>query len=251
MQPSQPGRQSRGGMSRRVALAIMAKYPAVGAVKTRLAPALTAAQCAELYAAFLADKVDTVCALEGVTPLIAFTPAEAEADFAATFGARAQLLAQHGCDLGERLMNVAGTLFAGGYSHVLLVDSDTPDLPVDRFDRALAALAGGAQVVLGPTRDGGYYMIGSSAPFPALFRGIEWSSPRVLSQTLAIARRAELQVELLAGWDDVDTPFDLSELVIRLRSAEPSAPGYPRRTADVLARICASVPDPVRWSSRA
>jgi uncharacterized protein len=220
----------------RRALVIMAKLPRPGAVKTRLGGVLTDTESAELYTAFLDDKVDSVCAVDGALPVLAFTPEEAAGWFAARYGSRIRLLAQRGGHLGERLASTASDLFAEGFSAVVLVDSDTPNLPRAYFSRALSALADGADAVLGPTCDGGYYLLGTTRFRPELFRDIHWSTPLVAGQTLAIAHQRRLSVRVLPSWYDIDTPADLDRLASDLRSAGLE-PGFPRHTVQVLGRM--------------
>jgi uncharacterized protein len=214
----------------------MAKLPRAGAVKTRLRGRLTEAQAAALYAAFLDDKVDSVRALEGATPVIAFTPEGAADLFSERYGPELRLLAQRGTDLGERLANAAADLFADGFSAIALLDSDTPNLPTDYLSRTLSALTGGAEVVLGPTSDGGYYLIGMTRFMPELFRGIHWSTPSVAVETLAIARQLGVEAHVLPAWYDIDTPADLDRLADDL-FASASGNRKPANTLRVMASI--------------
>jgi len=217
----------------------MAKLPRPGAVKTRLRDSLSDSQCADLYQAFLDDKVDSVCALGGAVPVLAFTPVDAEHVFADRYGSRVRLLPQRGADLGERLANVAERLFGHGYAGVVLLDSDTPNLPAAHLATAVSILADSADLVLGPTHDGGYYLLGTRRFTPELFRGIAWSTSSVTGQTLAVARRLGLGVHVLPSWYDVDTPEDLARLSRDVRELT-AGPGYPRHTAQALAAIQAA-----------
>ena len=233
-----------------VAMVVMAKLPECGAVKTRLSPALSPEERATLYRAFLLDRVDQILAIHGVLPCVAFTPPEARAAFASLLGPAVRLIPQRGADLGERLANAASALFEVGCRAVILVDSDTPTLPTSALERAVRALVepandtspAGPEVVVGPARDGGNYLIGTRRPQPELFQGIEWSTPRVLPQTLVRAARAGLSVRLLPPWYDVDTPDDLSRLARDLESMGPAACGGPRRTAAAIAELSGGRP---------
>ncbi|MGH9379186.1 MAG: TIGR04282 family arsenosugar biosynthesis glycosyltransferase [Thermoanaerobaculia bacterium] len=205
---------------------VFAKPPRPGAVKTRLVHSrLSATDAAELYEAFLGDLVERLdsgsfdlriaWAMEDGEPLPA--------------GSR-EAVRQQGDDLGARLFNALRDA-GGGHELVAAVGSDHPDLPLERVEAAFDALRGGREVVLGPSRDGGYYLIGlrASAVDQALFLGIEWSTGGVLDATLARARGLGLDIGLLPVEEDVDRPADLDALVARLEGGR-RAP----RTATLL-----------------
>jgi rSAM/selenodomain-associated transferase 1 len=220
----------------RPALVVMAKEPSPQ-VKTRLGDVLSAEERAHLYEAFLADRIDQVAAVAGVIPILAFTPRGAEGTFAALGAGRVRLIAQPEGDLTARLSGLSGDLFGAGFPGVLFVDSDSPTLPVDSLAEAAAALATN-EVVLGPAQDGGYYLLGTRAHRPSLFEGIEWSGPRVLTQTVAAARRLGLRIHFLASWYDVDIAADLTRLARELAGIPEARPGFPRRTAERVRRLC-------------
>jgi hypothetical protein len=201
-----------------VAVAIMAKAPRPGTVKTRLCPPLTAAEATALYRCFLADKIAAVSTLTGAQPVVAYTPDDARAEFAA-LAPGFTLVAQPGLDLGARLFGILGGLLAAGHTGAIAVDSDTPTLPRDFLQRAVDALAApGPDVVLGPTEDGGYYLIGVRGAHRELFEAMPWSTPAVLRETLRRAEAIGLQSMCLPTWFDVDTADDLG----RLRAAPPA-----------------------------
>jgi rSAM/selenodomain-associated transferase 1 len=156
----------------RVALMIMAKAPQPGAVKTRLCPPLDAHHAARLYECFLRDKIEAVRSIDGTQPAIAYTPSGAERLFR-ELAPDFKLFVQQGDDLGSRLANAFDRLFDEGYTGVVALDSDTPTLPAEIIGRAAGLLdAPGNDVVLGPTADGGYYLIGLRHPFRELFQGL-------------------------------------------------------------------------------
>jgi len=216
------------------AVAVMAKVPGSGPVKSRLHGALTAERATELYRCFLLDRLDAVATLPDVSPVVAFTPAEARPVLAPLAPARFDLMAQEGADLGERLSTLLTSLLARGHTGAIAIDSDSPTLPMAYVTEAARHLAlGGSDVVLGPCEDGGYYLIGLAAPQPALFEGIPWSTDAVLALTVEKARRHDLSVHLLPPWFDVDTEADLR----RLRAALAADSDGPRRTAEFLRRL--------------
>ena len=206
-----------------VAVAIMAKAPRPGAVKTRLCPPLVAAEAVALYRCFLLDKIAVVRTLVGARPVVAYTPDDARAEFAALAPDFA-LVPQHGPDLGARLYATLADLLAAGHTGVIAVDSDTPTLPVEFLQRAVDCLARpGPDVVLGPTEDGGYYLIGVRAAHRVLFDAVPWSTSAVLEVTLRQAATAGLQAVCLPPWFDVDTPDDLRRLQTMLDDGPAAA----------------------------
>ncbi len=190
------------------ALVVFVKDPAPGAVKTRLAGALGPAVAAELYRC-LAEHV-----LASTTPapgeyerLVFFDPPRARDQMRAWLpGVR--LLAQSEGDLGTRLSDATARAFARGASRVAVVGTDTPGLARDTVVAALGALDA-ADVVIGPTEDGGYYLLALGQPLPELFAGIAWSTPSVATDTRARAAAAGLVVHELPVLRDVDTIEDV------------------------------------------
>ena len=127
-----------------------------------------------------------------------------------------ELLSQRGADLGERERAAFVDLFAAGFRKVVMVGSDLPTLPADHIRQALEQVAPGT-AVLGPSEDGGYYLLALAAPatdaaLPDLFSGIRWSTAAALEDTLAAARRAGLRVALVPRWRDVDDAAGLARL---------------------------------------
>ena len=212
----------------------MAKVPVAGEVKTRLCPPLTPQQAAALARCFLQDRVEQLAALAGTDALVAFTPPEREAELAALLPDGVRRVAQSGADLGARLDRLLTDLLAEGYAGAAAVDADSPTLPLVYLRAACRHLRQGtADVVVGPCDDGGYYLIGVRAPAPALFRAMPWSTPAVLDETLARARRLGLRLALLPAWFDVDRGEDLERL--RVSPAAGPEPFRPPRTLAFLA----------------
>ena len=195
-----------------VAIAIMAKAPRPGTVKTRLCPPLLAAEAADLYRCFLVDKIAAVGTLAGAQPVIAYTPDDARAEFDG-LAPGFSLVAQQGPDLGARLHSTLEGLLAAGHAGAIAIDSDTPTLPGAFLQEAVHCLSRpGPDVVLGPTEDGGYYLIGVRRAHRELFEGVPWSTSDVLDITLRRAADAGLRTACLPSWFDVDTPDDLERL---------------------------------------
>lgn len=216
-------------MGKRIALCIMAKAPEAGQVKTRLCPPLSPDDAAALYRCFLLDKIAQVREVAGAEPVLAFAPAQAAAAFEA-LAPGFTLLPQRGADLTARLTAVCAELFGRGCDAAIMIDSDTPTLPTERLERAVAIMSGGGHdLVLGPSEDGGYYLIGLRRLHPELFDGMRWSTPTVLEETLRRARALGLRATRLSAWYDVDTAADLVRLRADLAAGPPGGPRHTRR----------------------
>jgi rSAM/selenodomain-associated transferase 1 len=200
-------------LMQRPAIAVMAKAPEAGKVKTRLVPPLSWEEAAELYRCLLQDKLLQVGQLSEVDPYLAYTPAEARETMCSLAPRTFTLIPQSGSDLGDRLHRLSAILLERGHPAAILIDSDTPTLPTTFLVDAITRLTDEtAELVLGPAEDGGYYLIGLRRPCRALFDGIPWSGPAVLTETLRRASAKRLRVSMLPSWFDVDTPDDLVRL---------------------------------------
>ena len=207
------------GMERRSenALVFMVKWPEPGRAKTRLSPPLSPEQAATLARTFLLDTVAGAASADA-DRWLAYAPAGARRKFGALLGPDVGLIEADAPDLGGALCRAQQAAFLRGYARVALVASDLPHLPASRYAEAFAALDG-AQVALGPSGDGGYYLLASGRPTPHLFRCVHWSTAVVYRQTLRRAAEAGLSVSAIAGCDDVDTPADLVWLLDLLRTS--------------------------------
>jgi rSAM/selenodomain-associated transferase 1 len=200
------------------ALVIFAKAPIAGQVKTRLCPPLTPDEAATLHGSFVLDTLERTKAAVATFKLpldryLACAPSSTLVFFRIMEERQGvQLLDQVGEDLGARMAQVFETLFARGYTHVFIVGTDTPSLPLERYRQALAALES-HDLVLGPALDGGYYLIGLNQPTPGLFTGIPWSTEQVLTLTREKAGTLGLKTALLDSWRDIDTINDLETLI--------------------------------------
>ncbi len=212
------------------ALLVIAKRPSPGATKTRLTPPLTPVQAASLYEAFLSDTLDIARAVPDVARFIYFAPDEAAGYFSA-LAPDFDLAPQVGAGLGERLDHALTRFLSGGYARVVVMDSDSPTLPVEHVAQAFNELET-ADVVLGPCEDGGYYLIGLTRPQPRLLREVRMSQPEVLSETVALAETLGLRLALLPGWYDVDTADELARLQAEM---VPAPAGVAPRTRRRLA----------------
>jgi hypothetical protein len=188
-----------------------------------------------LYQCFLEDILEEAARLPGMELALAYAPAGA-GDFFRKLAPGVRLIPQEGRDLGERMSRAFAWGFGAGFEIVLLRGSDTPDLPGAIMMEAREKLATGqAEVVLGPSLDGGYYLIGLKALHPELFAGPAWSTGTVLADTLRQAQNLSLDVHLLPYWRDIDTHEDLVKFLEQPHP--PSQPGWrsDRTTRELLA----------------
>ncbi|HZH90938.1 MAG TPA: TIGR04282 family arsenosugar biosynthesis glycosyltransferase [Pyrinomonadaceae bacterium] len=203
----------------RCALGVMIKAPRAGASKTRLVPPLTHEEAARLSVAFLRDTAENIAdaCLEhsdgAVHAVAVYTPAGAEGAFDELLPPGFALLVQRGDAFGERLFHAAADLLRLGYESCCLIDSDSPTLPRALLTAAVEELRRpGDRLVLGPSDDGGYYLIGMKRAHPRLFEEIAWSTADVSKHTLERAREIDLEVKLLPAWYDVDDASTLCRL---------------------------------------
>ena len=215
---------------RRSAVAIMAKAPWPGEVKTRLCPPLSYAEAAELYRCFLLDKISQVNTLQRAVPVISYDRADAKSFFADLAPSSFVLVPQLGNDLGARLLSTFDQLFRQGYRRVMAIDSDSPTLPTLYLQHAIEVMdEREIDVVLGPSEDGGYYLIGLRRPYPELFEDMPWSTSHVLPETLRRSQAMGLKVACLESWYDIDTPDDLKRLKNSLEETEAGQAQHTRR----------------------
>jgi len=194
---------------------VFVKYPTPGQVKTRLAEELGDERTAELYKRFVIDILETLGGLD-VRLKILFSPPDTENNFRLWLGDEYTYAAQDGEDLGQRMKNAMGDALGDGFNKALIVGSDSPDVPGDYVEEAFSSLDD-SDAVIGPTSDGGYYLIGFSKEsfLPEAFEDIDWSTSKVLKQTVDKLEMHGRKVHLLQQWYDVDTLADLEALTRR------------------------------------
>ncbi len=246
--------------SGKVALAVMAKAPRPGKVKTRLAPPLTLEQSAALNICFLRDTAANIAqvAEKGTAQgIVCYTPVGDEVAFDGLLPGGFALIPQRGDGFGERLHCAATDLLACGFGAVCLIDSDSPTLPQQALQTAVdALLQPGDRVVLGGSDDGGYYLIGLKAAHAAVFERITWSTGAVLQETRERIAEAGLERVDLPLWYDVDDGQTLrvlaAELLGSVGPAFATAAGYSAHaTRDFLQQLSASGAPWLRTASAA
>ena len=228
-------------MSRPVVI-VMVKAPRAGLVKTRLVPPLSKLDAASLAACFAQDVVNNARSVVSDL-IIAYAPADGRAALATLLPGGLLWLAQQGQDLGARLVAAIAHAARLGFSPVIVLGTDSPTLPPAFIATARdALLTEETDVVLGPTMDGGYYLVGLRHPVNNLFQNVAWSTARAYEQTARNAASAGLRLLRLPTWYDVDTFTDL----LRLR-AEITSDNEARARAQATFRWLRShdLPSPV------
>ena len=234
------------------AIAVMAKAPRPGMVKTRLVPPLSPSSACALSASFLRDITENIALAARAAEIhgyVAYAPVGLEATFDGMLAGGTLLVPADGasvsipsvCGFGRALLQAAQALFARGHDAVCLLNADSPTLPTRLLVEAAAALAeAGDRVVLGPAEDGGYYVIGIKAPHLHLFQDIAWSTDQVAKETRKRAAALGLPIVELDTWYDVDDAVSLLRLCGELASAPIADEIRPYRapaTADCLAQL--------------
>jgi len=229
-------------------MAVMAKASVPGRTKTRLVPPLTPDEAAQLNTVFLRDIAESVLTASAQTSIagyMAFAPTQSRLFFEANVPREISLIEACYPDLGDCLLSAVTQLLQHGHRYAVLLNSDSPTLPVSLLVEAVAALAEpGDRAVLGPASDGGYYLIGLKQPHRRLFQDIAWSTEQVARQTLDRAAELDLPVQLLEQWYDVDDIGALKTLHAELFEDRPFAPNLrpsrARHTRDFIQSLIGS-----------
>src|SRR5262245_49949597 len=203
-------------------LVIMAKAPRLGMVKTRLAQSLPVAAGTKLYRCLLLDTVALAQSLPGVK-LAMMCPNSDREDLMHLLGNKVQVVAQSGAGLAAGLISVFACFTAGGAEYVIAFNSDSPHLPASLLEGAFRTLAT-HDLVVGPTHDGGYYLVGAKAGHPSLFEGDGMGTKSALERLLARARALDLSTGLTEPFYDIDVADDLIRLARELELAPARAP---------------------------
>jgi rSAM/selenodomain-associated transferase 1 len=237
----------RGEQARLCGIAIMAKASRAGLTKTRLAPPLTPEEAALCNTAFLKDVADNLlraAATESIAGYVAYGPPGANAFFRRNLPSEIGRLEIWYPDFGICLAQALEAQFALGHKAACVLNSDSPTLPSAFLTETARVLAApGDRIVLGPSTDGGYYILGCKRIHARLFEGIAWSTESVARQTLDRAAELGLAVHMLPVWYDVD---DASSLRLAAREVLGGVPFHQRivpsaapNTAELLGRLIA------------
>jgi rSAM/selenodomain-associated transferase 1 len=189
------------------------RNPERGRVKTRLAASIGDEKALKLYRGFILNILSNINR-ETFLFYLCFFPADALDSIKQWLGEDYLYTPQIGEDLGERMKNGFTEAFAMNFKRVVLIGSDIPDLPIEFIEEAFTSLKE-KDAVIGPSLDGGYYLIGFKEKTfsPQVFKGIPWSTERVFEQTMKILEREGLMVHVLNPLRDIDTIEDLKNLM--------------------------------------
>ena len=210
---------------------LFARTPVPGRVKSRLWTHLTPEQACQLH---WACTQDTAALLNHALPQLPkwlFLSDAPNADISLPSGFRCAV--QEGADLGERMAAAFTGAFASGARRVVIFGSDSPTLP-ERIPQQAFDSLDDSDLVLGPTEDGGYYLIGCRRFDPHLFQSVAWSTPRTLQQTLSNAERLAYRVAVLERWFDLDEWKDVE----RFLATAPQGRSLPSNLAAFLQQLC-------------
>jgi uncharacterized protein len=226
-------------------IAIMAKASTPGRTKTRLVPPLSCEQAAAVNTAFLQDMAANLIAAgsdAAIAGYAAFAPAGSEDFFRSVLPPTVGLIDACLSNLGECLLHTVEEILALGHAAAVVLNSDSPTLPTELLVETARTLAlPGERAVLGPSDDGGYYLLGLKVSHPRLFEDIRWSTDCVAAQTLERAREIGLNMHVLPAWYDVDDAQGLLRLRRELKAISAAdrrpareRPYYPAATAMLL-----------------
>lgn len=208
------------------ALIVVAKRPGAGKTKTRLSPPLTPELASALYECLLFDTLDQMRQVREAQHVIAYLD---EPEYFQRIAPDFELIPQEGNDLGERLDHALTCYLSRGHERAVIMDSDSPTLPATYLSQAFDVLSDGADVVLGPCDDGGYYLIGIKRPTPRLLREVHMSTPTVAAETIALAKEQGLNLICLPTWYDVDDAASLFRLRQEIEALDPSLAVHTRQ----------------------
>ncbi len=210
-------------------LILFAKAPRRGQVKTRLVPFITKEAACRLQEAFIIDTLHRTDS-PSWDKAVACAPTPRHPFFSQCGQTQSlQWIQQEGRDLGERMAHAFAWGFSGGYQKVVVIGCDAPTLPVSFISDAFSHLCNVPWVV-GPSTDGGYYLIGGVAVHPRLFENIPWGTGQVLLRTLKRMNEDKLAYHLLPFWYDIDRPDDLRFLKEHLHGLEKEGASLPKET---------------------
>ena len=247
-----PHRTTTSTIAASCGIAFMAKASAPGRAKTRLVPPLTFDEAASLNTAFLQDVADNVLLAArhaahhaGIAGYAAYGPPGSEDFFRGTLPGAIGLIGAWLPNFGDCLFHTIREIFARGHASAVVLNSDSPTLPTALLIEPAELLARpGDRAVLGPSNDGGYYLLGLKAAHRRMFDDIAWSTEHVAAQTLARARDIGLEIHRLPAWYDVDDVDGLRRLHAELsgedlatRRAKAHPPHYAIQTAKLMQKL--------------
>ena len=218
------------------ALILFARDPILGKVKTRLSPFLEEDVILKLYTCFLQDSLYNIRQVENVDRFVGVAPSNESGFFTGTLGSDIRIFVQEGENLGDKMRGAIQDRFVEGYERVVIIGSDSPSLPVAYICRAMGS---DKDMVLGPSTDGGYYLIGMRGKVVEVFKDVTWGTETVLQETCEHLVHNGASLELLPVWYDVDTPEDLKFFKAHLDLIQQAGLGAFGETGKLLNEILA------------
>ena len=219
------------------ALIVFAKIPQPNKVKTRLTTLISPEWAARLYEAFLMDAIEAYCSLDHDVRLYFSSPVDTIPD---RFRWDSMTLhEQKGAGLGERMATAFVETFIAGYERAVIIGTDHPTLPRSFIDQAFVQLADLYSIVLGPSDDGGFYLLGMNEFYSVLFKDMTYSHELVFEQTTLRAKQTNAALHVMPHWYDVDTPDTLVRLIQDIDSDGTAALA---RTRDAIADLIVEYP---------
>jgi rSAM/selenodomain-associated transferase 1 len=219
------------------AIGLLAKFWEPGRVKTRLGAVVGHDRAAEIARVFLQTTLERLMTCDAALTLF-YAPQHRREAFAELVPTRWTLEPQPNGDLGQRLEHALQRAQRSGPTQVVLVGADSPTLPLAYLEQAFAVLDR-CDAVLGPTCDGGYYLVGASRQDPPLFRGMPWSTSDLWQASCQTLDRTGWSWQALPAWYDVDEWADLQRLLEELHAVRTLEPAL-RRLRDALVAIMAT-----------
>ncbi len=207
-------------------LLLFAKVPRAGEVKTRLTPVLTPVEAAQLYTAFLRDTLRRLARLDADLRLYLAPPLPD--DDLAGVPTDVTVHEQRGDTLADRMRTAFRETFQDGYDYVVITGTDHPTLPGSYIRQSFTVLEPSRSICIGPSEDGGFYLLGMNAFYPQPFEDMIYSHPRVFDETLKRIGGTDARLTVLPKWYDVDTPETLRRLVADLEAEDVDAPNTRR-----------------------
>lgn len=216
------------------AVVLFARDPILGKVKTRLSPFLDDETILKLYTCFLNDSLDKIRQVDSADLFVGIAPSNQSGFFTGQQGSDTHLFVQEGETLGDKMRQAFKDRFEEGYKKIVIIGSDSPSLPVSYIERALGS---DKDLVLGPSTDGGYYLIGMREKVVEVFDGVAWGTEEVLRETYERLAKEGAELELLPVWYDIDSPDDLKFFKTHLQLIEQSGLGNSGETGKFLESI--------------
>ena len=195
------------------AVILFARDLILGQVKTRLSSLFDDETILRLYTCFVEDSLEKIRQVDNADCFVGISPSNISGFFNGIEDSDTRLFIQQGKDLGDKMRQAFVDRFSDGYKKVVIIGSDSPSLPVSYINEVLTS---DKDLMLGPSTDGGYYLIGMVGKRFEVFDGIAWGTDQVLDETLDRVKKAGFSLDLLPVWYDVDFPEDLKFLKTHL-----------------------------------